>query len=113
MQDISRCNSDSLQHEQIESRNQTSHQIYIESKTLLYNIVKKNIINVNSAHHQAVDKLGNGLIVSSKATDGIIESIESINHSWCIGIQWHPEFFITKFDKLIFKDFIFHSKKYK
>ena len=66
---------------------------------------------VNSAHHQAVDKLGENLIISGKSKDGIIESIESINHKWCIGLQWHPEFLITKADKLIFEDFINQTKK--
>ena len=42
--------------------------------------------------------------------DGIIESIESLNHKWCVGIQWHPEFLITEADKLIFMDFINNSK---
>ena len=50
------------------------------------------------------------MIVSSKAKDGIIESIEGVNYKWCIGVQWHPEFFITTADKLIFTDFIKHTK---
>ena len=56
---------------------------------------------VNSAHHQSVDKLGENLIINGKSKDGIIESIENTNHKWCIGVQWHPEFLITKADKLI------------
>ena len=64
---------------------------------------------VNSAHHQAVDKLGENLIINGTSKDGIIESIEHTNHKWCIGIQWHPEFLITKFDKLIIADFIKNS----
>ena len=54
--------------------------------------------------------MGNGLKISGKSKDGIVESIESLNHKWCIGIQWHPEFLITKADKLIFLDFIHNSK---
>ena len=40
----------------------------------------------------------------------IIESIESVNYRWCIGVQWHPEFCITKADKLIFLDFLKNCK---
>ena len=47
----------------------------------------------------------------SKSKDDIIESIESIKHKWCIGVQWHPEFFITESDKLIFKNLIHNSIK--
>ena len=83
----------------------------IEAETSLHKIINKNTIEVNSAHHQAVNKLGKDLIISSKSKDGIIESIESINHKWCIGLQWHPEFLITKADKLIFEDFINQTKK--
>ena len=111
IQDINSLNFNTLEHEQLNPRNQTSHKVYVKPKTLLHKIIGKKIINVNSAHHQAVDKLGKDLIVSSKSQDGIIESIESLNHKWCIGIQWHPEFLITKGDKLIFIDIINNSKK--
>ena len=99
-----------LKHEQLNSRDQTSHKVYIKTNTLLHKIIEEDKIDVNSAHHQAVDKLGHGLITSGKSKDGIIESIESLNHKWCIGTQWHPEFLITKADKLIFMDFIYNSK---
>ena len=112
IQDINLSKKNSLEHEQINPRNQTSHYVNINKNTKLYNIIKKNKIAVNSAHHQAVDKIGKNLTVSSKATDGIIESIESKIHNWCIGVQWHPEFLITKSDKLIIADFVNESKKY-
>jgi len=68
--------------------------------------IKKNTIKVNSAHHQAVKKLGDDLIVSALANDGIIEGIEHKSHKWCMGLQWHPEFLITHYDSNIFKNFI-------
>ena len=110
IQDIKSLEFETLEHEQSNPRNQTSHQVHIEPKTLLHKIVGEDTIGVNSAHHQAINKLGDGLIISGKSKDGIIESIESLNHKWCIGIQWHPEFFITKSDKLIFIDFIHNSE---
>ena len=111
IQDINSLDFKTLKHEQLNSRDQTSHKVYIKSNTLLHKIIEEDKIDVNSAHHQAVDKLGHGLITSGKSKDGIIESIESLNHKWCIGTQWHPEFLITKADKLIFMDFIYNSKK--
>jgi len=106
IQDIKKFKSNSLQHEQLNSRDQTSHQVTIKANSKLYKIVKEENISVNSAHHQAIDKLGNDLIVSGVASDGIIESIENIKHDWCIGVQWHPEFLITKADNLLISDFV-------
>ena len=66
---------------------------------------------VNSAHHQAVDKLGNGLVSSAFSEDGIIEGIESKSNDFCIGVQWHPEFLIDKNDITILKSLIKSSKR--
>lgn len=47
---------------------------------------------VPTYHHQAVDRLGRGLIASSHALDGTVESIELDDSShWVLGVQWHPE----------------------
>lgn len=47
---------------------------------------------VPTYHHQAVDRLGRGLIVSSHAVDGTVESIELDDPAqWVLGVQWHPE----------------------
>ena len=67
-------------------------------------------INVNSAHHQSVKKVGKDLNVSCAANDGVIEGIEHKKHKWCIGLQWHPEFLITKYDIKIIKNFISETK---
>ena len=65
---------------------------------------------MNSAHHQAIDNLGKNLVVNGYAEDGIIESIEHNIHNWCLGVQWHPEFLITKTDIKIIKNFIKAAK---
>jgi len=95
-----------INHEQINPRNEVSHSITINKKTKLYKIINKFKIHVNSAHHQAVDKIGKNLLVSAIANDNIVEAIEHKNHPWCIGVQWHPEFLITQYDKILIKNFI-------
>ena len=45
----------------------------------------------SSQHHQAVDRIGDGLRVSARAPDGVIEGIELEGDAWIVGVQWHPE----------------------
>jgi gamma-glutamyl-gamma-aminobutyrate hydrolase PuuD len=46
---------------------------------------------VDCHHHQAIDRLGEGLIVSARAADGTIEGVELAGPRFAIGVQWHPE----------------------
>ncbi|PPR46728.1 MAG: putative glutamine amidotransferase [Alphaproteobacteria bacterium MarineAlpha5_Bin9] len=112
-QDIKNINNKKINHEQIKPRNQTSHSINIINNTKLHKILNKNKINVNSAHHQSIKNLGKNIIVSAYAFDSTIECIEHTKLRWCLGIQWHPEFLITKYDKLIFTNFVKVTKKIK
>ncbi|MGW3949843.1 gamma-glutamyl-gamma-aminobutyrate hydrolase family protein [Streptomyces sp. NPDC004752] len=48
--------------------------------------------SVPTFHHQAVDRLGSGLVASAHAADGTVEAIEpSEPAGWVLGVQWHPE----------------------
>ncbi len=44
-----------------------------------------------SHHHQAVAQVGNGLVVTGRADDGLIEAIEDPERGYVLGVQWHPE----------------------
>jgi len=46
---------------------------------------------VNSFHHQAIDKLGDGLIATAVSEDGLIESVEHKDYNCVFAVQWHPE----------------------
>lgn len=48
-------------------------------------------LHVNSRHHQAVKALGAGLVAVAQSPDGIVEAIESRQHRFILGVQWHPE----------------------
>ena len=46
---------------------------------------------VPCCHHQAIGELGQGLVVTARADDGVIEAIELPGHRFVVGVQWHPE----------------------
>ncbi|WP_406328683.1 gamma-glutamyl-gamma-aminobutyrate hydrolase family protein [Streptomyces sp. NBC_00203] len=57
----------------------------------LYAGVVPEVTAVPTYHHQAVDRLGEGLRASAHAADGTVEAIELPGASWVLGVQWHPE----------------------
>ena len=95
-----------IEHEQKNPRNEAGHSVTIQENTKLYSIVSKQNIMVNSAHHQAIKVPGKGLIVNALSNDGVIEGIEDPKKTFCIGVQWHPEFFIQGSDNKLIKAFI-------
>lgn len=71
-----------------------AHTIEIEAKSRLRRILglgSRNILAVNSSHHQAVGVLGDGLIRAAWSEDGVIEAAEAHGDHFCLGVQWHPE----------------------
>ena len=46
---------------------------------------------VHSFHHQAIDRVADGLTVVATAADGTIEAVELQGARWVVGVQWHPE----------------------
>jgi putative glutamine amidotransferase len=81
----------SLIHRQTESGRQPTHTVRIEPDSRLAAIVGPEELDVNSFHHQAVDRLGRGLRAVAWAPDGVIEGIEDANSPLYLGVQWHVE----------------------
>lgn len=71
-----------------------SHNVNIEEETLLHTITNIKSGTINSAHHQAIGKLGEGLKINCRADDGTVEGLEWADKSgkpFLLCIQWHPE----------------------
>ncbi|MEW1689501.1 gamma-glutamyl-gamma-aminobutyrate hydrolase family protein [Streptomyces sp. NPDC091265] len=47
--------------------------------------------SVPTYHHQAVDRIGPGLVACAHAADGTVEAVEAPGPEWVLGVQWHPE----------------------
>lgn len=67
------------------------HNVTITEGTRLRDIYPAAEIEIRSAHHQAISKIGPGLKAAAMAADGIVEAIETTDDSWLVGVQWHPE----------------------
>lgn len=74
-----------------EPEDRARHDVMIEQGTRLATMVRDSETNVNSSHHQAVKKIGQGLRVNAHAPDGVVEGLEDPAHPFYIGVQWHPE----------------------
>ena len=97
---------DALAHEQPNPRDEPGHEVIVAPGTRLHRIVGRDRLAVNSAHHQAVAEIPNGVTVNARAPDGVIEGIETGAHRFCLGVQWHPEFEITDADSRLFQALI-------
>lgn len=95
-----------LEHEQKNPRDEPGHAVRVREGTLLHRIVGKEVMHVNSAHHQAVGKTAAGVVVNATSSDGVIEGIELPSHPFCLGVQWHPEYHVDNADKKIFESFV-------
>lgn len=100
-QDIYAFLPDALPHEK-----GAVHDVSIDQDSKLFNLIGVENLSVKSYHHQAVDKVGNGLRKSAETEDNIIEAIEAISEDYILGIQWHPELEETETSEKIFKSFI-------
>src|SRR5699024_967333 len=72
-------------------------------------MVQMDKLRVNSRHHQANRTVQKPLQISGKASDMIIEAVESMAHTFVLGVQWHPENMFVSGDKVsqrIFQGFI-------
>ena len=89
-QDIS--DTAKVKHSQDADRGEPTHSINIEKESTLYHLFdQQETICVNSFHHQAVSDPGQRFHITARATDGIIEAMESQEFKSIIGVQWHPE----------------------
>ena len=70
------------------------HPIRIEPDSLLSSLALSAHPTVNSAHHQGIDRVGAGLVITAWSEEGVPEAIEWADPSgkpFFLGVQWHPE----------------------
>ncbi len=113
-QDLPSQKKSHVNHDQKAPRGYPFHSVKIKQKSLLFQILKTEQIKVNSYHHQAAKNVILPLVATAWAADGVIEAIESMTHSFVLGVQWHPEGMAIVHDshaKQLFSAFIEICKK--
>jgi len=91
-QDLPSLYSSDIAHSNWEqSRGALVHEINVTPESRMHQILGETAIAVNSLHHQSVNDLGEGLVVSGTAPDGVIELLESPERSFVLAVQCHPE----------------------
>jgi len=105
-----------LQHQQKAPKEHGSHFVFVEENSLLHKLTGENKLTVNSRHHQANRHVPETFQVSGKASDGVIEAVESKEEPFFLGLQWHPENMVAHKDiasEKIYQGFIKACKKSK
>lgn len=90
------------------------HSVRVASGSRLHKLLGVEEMEVNSRHHQGVvaDGVAPGLTVVATSPDGVVEAVESDEHRWVVGVQWHaerpepehPDF--AKLSRLMFQAFV-------
>lgn len=81
----------STHHSQTDPTGVPTHQVQVEENCRLARIFNGDIIDVNSHHHQCLDRVADGLRVVARSEEGIIEAVEHASHPYLMAVQWHPE----------------------
>jgi putative glutamine amidotransferase len=92
IQDIPSERPAALAHAPGGPRDRRAHAIRVNDGSRLAAALGARVLDVNSSHHQALDRVAPGIRVTAIAPDGIVEGAESADDRWwMLGVQWHPE----------------------
>lgn len=110
-QDLPAEKPSDINHRQEEEGTVPTHSVSVVEGSVMHNIFGKQEIQVNTYHHQAIDKLAPGLKIVGWSNDSVPELIEAYPHRQILGTQFHPEIFTAAGDALMGKLFKFLVNK--
>jgi len=111
-QDIPTQHPTGTEHHQSAPYDEPVHSVNIKRDSPLHELLKKDTLQVNSYHHQAVRELAQGLDVMAVSEDGLVEAVRIEGQRFAWALQWHPEFsYKTDDDSMkIFSAFVSECK---
>ena len=110
-QDLPAEKPSDINHRQQEEGTVPTHGVSVVEGSMMHQILGEKDIQVNTFHHQAIDKLAPGLKIVGWSNDSVPELIEAYPHRQIIGTQFHPEIFTANGDALMGKLFKFLVNK--
>lgn len=113
-QDLPTQRPTDVEHHQTPPYDVPVHKVKIEKDSGLYRILKTESLDVNSYHHQAIDRKADSLKVMAVSEDGLVEAVEMPEKLFVWAVQWHPEFSYHKDEnsRRIFEEFVRKSKAF-
>ena len=84
---------DPLKHRQDTPKWQPTHEVRVSEGSYIAEVMGRESVKVNSYHHQGIRDLAEGLVVTGRSLDGVIEAVEAedLSERWLLGVQWHAE----------------------
>jgi putative glutamine amidotransferase len=99
VQDVPSLVEGEVEHDGPGPRWRRAHRVEVTSPSRLREILGQDAVSVNSIHHQAVDRIGEDLVVSARCPeDGVVEGLERPRNRFVVAVQWHPESFWSRPD---------------
>ena len=82
-----------LKHRQATPKWQPTHEVEVREGSYIAEVMGREVVKVNSYHHQGIKDLAEGLLVTGRSSDGVIEAVEAadLSERWLLGVQWHAE----------------------
>jgi len=109
LSDINATRETPLEHWEADEPWKTVHPVHVKEGHFAESILGSGELPVNSVHHQAIDRIGDGLDVVATSPDGIAEALALSDRDNVLAVQWHPEF-IAKADETGLKPFKWLTK---
>lgn len=114
IQDLPDAIGTTVEHRQSAPGRVATHGVRLLAGSRLEGAMGRMARDVNSFHHQAVDRMGRGLRASAWAPDGVIEAVEAVDRDFVVGVQWHAESLAEREDQAgLFSAFIAAAVRYE
>jgi putative glutamine amidotransferase len=92
VQDLAKADGSNIHRRRQGTFEEAENHVALEEGSLAARAAGEGVHVAHCHHHQAIDRLGEGLRITGRAVeDGLAEAIEATDGSWVLGVQWHPE----------------------